>query len=258
MNRNYVILFVLFIAFGNMQAQSRRDLLEEVERLRTALDTTTTQLADVRKKSSLSSAKAESYESQVLELQNANATLLKSLNNFAQVSNKNSENVNRALAQLEEKESQLKLINDGISINDSTAVVLLTRAKQVLGDDAKIKVDGGTVIISNSLTTVFGNDTGNTISETGITWLEKVANVLKANPKMGITVEGLSMTGEFHVSNQQAAAVSSALLQQFKIAPKRIVSKAKDGGFKEGISLKLHPDYERFYTALRDQIKNGN
>jgi len=106
MKLKYIITLLLFAGILNTQAQRKSDLLNEISTLKTQLDTTNTALANAKKKGNINLAKAQSYEKQVLDLQTANTTLLKNLNNFAQVSNKNSKNITIALESLEEKEAR--------------------------------------------------------------------------------------------------------------------------------------------------------
>jgi len=57
---------------------------------------------------------------------------------------------------------------------------------------------------------------------------------------------------------QQAASVAGVLIKKFSIDSERIISLGKDGNFKEGIRLKIHPRYDQFYGILRENMKNGN
>ena len=164
-------------------------------------------------------------------------------------------NMNKAMESLNSKERQLKSINDAIASNDSTALVVLTNAKQTLGENAKIGVSNGMVIISSSLNSLFGNDTESTISTEAEPWVQKIGEILIANPKMAVTIEGLSMTGNLDLPAQQASAVSSAL-QLLSIAPERITSLGKDGNLKEGVLIKIHPKFDEFYTMVKDSMKN--
>lgn len=109
------------------------------------------ELAKAKREISSSSAEAETLKAENISLRDANATLLGNLSNFSELSKQNSENVDRAMEALARKERQLSGINDMISANDSTAIVSLTRIKQTLGENAKVGVEGGIVVISNSL-----------------------------------------------------------------------------------------------------------
>ncbi|WP_298505220.1 hypothetical protein [uncultured Maribacter sp.] len=249
---------ILFISSLCLHAQKKSDLINEINSLKTQLDTTNIALAKSIKKGKVNTAKAESLEKQVLDLQGANSTLLKNLNSFAQVSNKNSENITKALASLEEKESQLKIMTDAISSHDSTAVVVLANAKQTLGEDAKINVMDGMVTISKDLTSLFGEDSAIVLIEGSKPWIGKIAAILTANPQVKITIEGLSMTGDLNLPTQQGKAIANSLVNEFGIKLERISVLAKDGGFKEGINLTIHPNYKSFYVNVRKGLKNGS
>jgi hypothetical protein len=48
------------------------------------------------------------------------------------------------------------------------------------------------------------------------------------------------------------------LQNEFSIDPNRINSLGKDGNFKEGINLVLHPDYRQFYDMVKENMKSSN
>ncbi len=251
-------LSILLASTSFLFAQRKSDLILQIDALKTELDSTKSVVAQAKKNERIGLARAESFETQVKELQDANATLLKNLNSFAEVSNKNSTNINKVMAKLEEKENQLKAINNTIASNDSTALVVLTNAKQTLGENARIGVSNGSVIIASKLESLFDTTTGVTVIAEGVTWLEKIAGILNANPKVSITIEGLSMTGELDAAANQASAIGAVLQHQFSIDPNRIDSLGKDGNFKEGINLNLHPNYKEFYTMVKENMKSSN
>lgn len=264
---NYLIRFmkqiilticILIISSSFLFAQKKSELIAEITALKTELDATKAEVTEAKKNEKIGLARAESFESQVKELQDANATLLKNLNSFAEVSNKNSENINKVMAKLEQKENQLKAINNTIAANDSTALVVLTNAKQTLGENSKIGVSNGSVIIASKLESIFETTTGAIVTDEGIAWLEKIGNILQANPKVSLTIEGLNMTGELDLAANQAAAIGAILQKQFSVDPNRIQTLGKDGNFKEGINLLLHPNYSQFYSMVKEQIKASN
>lgn len=249
---------LLLTAVTTINAQKKSELLAEIELLKSKLDSTESVVMEARKNEKIEVSRAASFETQVKDLQDANATLLQNLNSFAEVSNKNSSAINQALSSLELKENQLKFIIDGIASNDSTAIVVLTNAKQTLGEDAKVAVSSGAVIVSASLDMLFGNSSNTAITSTSEPWLENFASILKANPKMQLTIEGLTMTGELNIAAAQANTIAGLLQKNYEIAPGRIVTLGKDGNFKEGINFKLHPNYAQFYLSIKENMKNGN
>lgn len=248
-------LIVLFSAAVN--AQKKSELIAEIASLKTQLDSVNSEVTDARRNERIAQVASESYKNQVGELQDANSTLMKNLTSFTEVSSKNSSNFNVAMEQLNEKERQLKSINDAIASNDSTALVVLTNAKQTLGENARIGVSNGMVLISSGLTSLFGSDTESTIAIEAEPWIQKIGEILTANPNMAVTIEGLSMTGNLELPAQQASAVSKAL-QRLEIAPERITALGKDGNLKEGVVIKIHPMFDKFYTMVKENMKNGN
>lgn len=251
-------LLMLLCASSFVFGQRKSDLLREIETLKQELDSTNTVVLEAKKNEKVGLARAESFEKQVTDLQDANATLLKNLNSFASISNTNSENLNRALAKIEEKENQLNLITSTISANDSTALVVLTNAKQSLGENAKIGVSEGKVFVSSKLESLFISTSEATILPESLVWLEKIANIMKANPNTKLTIEGLSMTGEIALAKSQANAIGNALTEQYAIESSRIQTHGKDGNLKEGINLIFHADYEAFYLKVKESMKATN
>ncbi|NNE78052.1 MAG: hypothetical protein HKN31_13380 [Pricia sp.] len=250
------IICLMVFTSVSLQAQRKSDLIAQIEDLKSQLDSVKSEIIDARKNEKVAQTKAESYESQVTELQNANNTLMQNLNNFAEVSNKNSSIVNTTMLSLEAKEQQLKFIKDAIASNDSTTIVVLTNAKQTMGENAKIGVSAGAVVISSSLTALFGDDTGTTLVPEAEVWAEKIANVLKANPRTAVTIEGLSMTGDLKLPAQQATAISTILQDKFAIDPNRITTLGRDGNLKEGVQVSIHPPFNQFYLMVRENMKN--
>ena len=258
MKRIILTLCILCISSSFLYAQKKSELIAEIAVLKTELAATKAEVNEAKKNEKIGLARADSFESQVKELQDANATLLKNLNSFAEVSNKNSENINKVMAKLEQKENQLKTINNTITSNDSTAVVVLTNAKQTLGENARIGISNGSVIIGSQLESLLDSTNPFMVTPEGTAWLGKIANILKANPDISLTIEGLSMTGEFDLAANQATAIGAVLQKEFSINPNRIQTLGKDGNFKEGVNFKLHPNYNQFYEMVKEKMKSSN
>jgi len=253
------MLFTVVLIFCSslvLQGQRKSDLIAEIDNLKSELDSVKSQVSDARKNERIAKAQSESFKMQVTDLQDANTTLMQNLNSFAEVSNKNSNIVTSAMANLEAKEKQLKVIKNAIASNDSTTIVVLTNTKQTMGENAKIGVSEGAVVISSNLESLFGSDTGITLAPEAEVWVEKIANVLKANSKTGVTIEGLSMTGDLNIPAQQAVAISALLQSKFAIAPERITTLGRDGNLKEGVQINIHPQFDQFYLMVREEMKN--
>lgn len=252
------LLFIFLLALStNVFAQRKSDLIAEIDDLKSKISEVEQELAKAKREISSSNAKAETLAAENAGLRDANATLLGNLGNFSELSKQSSENVNKAMAALARKEKQLSGINDMISANDSTAIVSLTRIKQTLGENANVSVGDGVIAISSKLDDLFGSDTSSELTEAGKAWLAGVSQVIKANPAFKTEVEGLNITGEFGPTFDQATAVAKELVGTLEIPSTSIGISVRDGNFKEGINIKLQPDYKGFYTKAKESAKGA-
>ncbi|MGX1930004.1 hypothetical protein [Flagellimonas sp. 2504JD4-2] len=249
------ILCLLLTTIG--VAQKKSELIAEIEELKTNIHDVEQQLAEKKREVVSSQAKAETLEIENVGLRDANATLLKNLSSFSELSKKNSENVNKTLAALERKEKQLSVLNEMIASNDSTTIVLLGKVKQTLGENANADVSDGAIVISNSLTNLFASDTSSELTETGKVWLANVAKVIIANPSLKTEIEGLNITGEFGVTLDQTASVSKELISTLQVPADALRVSVKDGNFKEGIVIKMQPDHKGFYNRAKERLTKG-
>lgn len=236
--------------------QKRSELMAEIDTLKARLAKTENELAQAQKQQKASQTIAESYEVQVNDLKDANATLLKNLGSFAEVSNKNTSALNQALASLANREGELKQIVETLSRNDSIIIALLTDAKKTLGPDARLKVASNSLVISGTLEELFGSDSGTNLSAGSAPWISGVAKLIQAHPSLGATVEGLSMTGDLSLAAQQATAVLNALRGQPGLENAALSARGRDGNFSEGVDILLHPDYRGFYQTVKSQMKH--
>lgn len=255
MNKITLLLFFL-LGLTILNAQKKSELIAEVERLKTEMSGLQQELATAKREISSSEAKAQTLASENVGLRDANATLLKNLSSFSELSRKNTENVNNALVSLERKEQQLSLVTETIAKNDSTAVVLLSRAQQKLGGSAKVSTANGDVVISNTLDFLFGGDTSTTLTPEANNRLASIAELIRSNPSRNVLIEGLNITGEFDLTLTQVATVTAEFLGTHGLPPEKIRTTVRDGNFKEGIAIRLQPDYEKFYSTAKDNMRN--
>tara|TARA_R110002126_G_scaffold8445_3_gene40013 strand:+ start:851 stop:1621 length:771 start_codon:yes stop_codon:yes gene_type:complete len=256
MVRFFLCSALLIVGLSNVQAQKKSELINQNQELKYKLDSVSRIVSTAQHNEKLGLQRADELQLQVTELQDANATLMKNLNSFAALSSQNSDNINKTLATLKRKEEQLKGITDGVASNDSTSVRILTNTKQVLGENAKVGVSDGTVIISEKLDFFFEDGVGTNPSNEAKGWLENVAKVINANPKSIITVASLNITGEMDIALQQATALASILIRDFGVKGERIVAVGQDGGLRESLQIKFQPNYKAFYDMAKGDSKN--
>lgn len=256
MKRFFIYSAIFLLGLSTIHAQKKSELIEQNQELKYKLDSISRMVSTSQRNEKLADQRSNEYQSQVTELQDANATLMKNLNSFAALSSQNSENINKTMAALERKEKQLKGVTNAVASNDSTAVVILTNAKQVLGENAKVGVADGSVIISEKLDYFFTDGVGIKPSNESIGWIENVAKVANANPNSVITIASLNITGEMNIAIQQATSIASILIKDFGVNGERIIAVAQDGGLRESLQIKFQPDYKAFYDMAKGDAKN--
>ncbi len=257
MKNSVVFSIIVLLGCLSLQGQKKSELISQNQELKFQLDSVNRIVSDAKRSERIGLQKAEELQSQVTELQDANATLMKNLNSFATLSSQNTANINKTLETLERKEAQIKSIIGGFASADSTALVVLTNAKRTLGENAKVQVSDGVVVVSEKLDFFFADGLGSDLLETSKEQLAKIGQLLNANPNTAITVIGLNITGELHLALNQAVAISNQLIVQNAVDGSRLQVKAQDGGFKEGIQIRIHPDYKAFYTKAKENMKNN-
>lgn len=248
---------LLLLCMSTVFSQKKSELLAQIDELKTEKSAVEQELAKAKREISSSKALAQTYENENAGLRDANATLLKNLSSFSELSKKNSENVNATLAALERKEKQLSGISNSIASSDSTSIVLLTRIKQTMGENSNANVADGSVVLSKGLSTLFGSDTGIALTEEGKTWVSQIAQILLASPNLKAQVEGLNMTGEFGITYDQAVSVVKELVSVLGVPSSNVGISAKDGNFKEGIAISFQPDYKGFYDMAKASLKTN-
>lgn len=270
MKKNILFACVLLISTITIQAQKKKDLLEEIDKLRQEIRTTKAELSDSRKKEKATLTQVESMEAQMKDLKETNASLLNNMSSFTQLSNQKAKNLETSLKSLQEKDKQIKTINDAISRSDSTKLTTLTIFKNALGGAGKIAVKNGAVLITLPNTTLFGeNDKNSIIEEKAKGVLGKIANALNTKPDLRIIVEGNSNALEFKdkslvdnwdLSAKQAAAVVRTLQNDFKVDPKRmeVLGKSEYGSqsIETSTRIIIDPKFDEFYGLVKENMKN--
>ncbi|NKI32438.1 hypothetical protein [Croceivirga thetidis] len=246
----FSILFTLTVS-----AQKKSELIAQVARLQKELDSTKSVVAKAEREASSSKTFAEEKERQLKDLQAANTALLQNLNNFAEVSKRNTTNATRALETLDKKEAQINTITDVFAKNDSLAVQVVGKAKGTLGDGPQLGIGERSIGISYPVTSFFTDYKAKQLTAEGQATAERLAAFFANYPNYNIVVEGLSNTGDFDLTGAQANIIAFAI-NKAGVEISRISSAGRDGGFKDGFLFRMEPQFDQFYSMVKDQFKN--
>ncbi len=252
-----LLLLVLIAATCSLSAQSKRELLAEIDQLKAELTQKDSVIVSAQKNEKISTARAAAFEQQVGELQNANATLLQNLKIFTEASSRKSENIGAALESLRAKEAQLKVINDQFSKGDSIALLMVTEFKNTLGEGAQIKVGQGMLALPITHAFLVGEDeNADSLSIEANDYLKKLGQVLKQYPdwQLGLITQDNGMIDEEN-REAQINAVLGIITEETGIPGWQITQRKLDG-LINALEIRLHPNYAEFYRTIRKSMKN--
>lgn len=269
MNKFYTLIILLVVSFQTINAQKKKDLLEEINQLRQELRVSQGQVDDCQRKEVASQAQVASLEKQVTDLRESNSSLLSNMGSFTALSKKKAENLETSLVSLKLKDKKINAINDAFSKNDSIKLAVLTKFKQAVGSDATIGVQQGAVYLTIPNSLLFGDDDKNyTLQDKSKSLLGRIGAVLVANPDLNIAVEGNSNALKFEkyfiknnwdLSALQAAAVVQSLQEDFKVLPKQmeVLGKSEYGtdGIETVTRIRVDPGFKDFYVQIKENMK---
>ena len=177
-----------------------------------------------------------SYESQIKTLESTNSVLLNTTGDFATISKKGAENLERSLESMKEKDLQIRTMRDAINKKDSVTLALVTSLKGALGnindEDIQINVEKGVVFVSISDKLLFGSGQFKVTNEAKRV-LGKVATVVNDKKDFEFMVEGhtdddpISRTNiedNWDLSTKRATAVVRILQDEYNVDPKRMTA----------------------------------
>lgn len=177
-----------------------------------------------------------SLNKQVKTLENTNSALLNAQGDFASLSKKAAENLERSLESIKEKDTQLKSLRDAVNKKDSVTLALVTSLKGALGnfddEDIEIEVEKGVVFVSISDKLLFASGSYQ-VTQRAQDVLSKVAKVVNDKPDIEFMVEGHTDTDPIHtdciednwdLSTKRATSIVRILQNKYDVKPKRMTA----------------------------------
>lgn len=247
------LTILLLLSIFLVTAQKKSELLIQIDTLSTQLDSLKNELAASKRTQKASEATAQSLQKQLKDLQEANTTLLRNLNNFAEVSKQNTNNAQKALENLDKREAQISALTNVFAKNDSLALIAVSKAKNALGDKPKITISEKFIVLDYAITDFFKDYKQTTIHDNGLHLISNLSTFFSFHLAYDIHVDCLSNTGEYDYAGAQANAVALEL-QKAGTKLTRLTSAGRDGGFTEGIRFKMTPKFDDFYATMKKRF----
>lgn len=249
--------------------QKKDDLENQVYKLNAELDKYAT--------------KEKSWEKERRTLENTNAALLNAQGDFAMISRKAAENLERSLESIKEKDKQLESLRDAVNKKDSVTLALVTSLKGALGnlndEDIQIDVEKGVVFVSISDKLLFRSGSYQ-VSNEARNVLKKVAIVVNDKPDIEFMVEGHTDTDKvlpgshlvdnWDLSTKRATAIVRILQNDYNVDPERMTAAGRgeyvpvasnstpDGKAKNRRTrIVILPKLDRFFDMVEKGMKEA-
>ena len=212
------------------------DLEAKQKETQDLLNSATVKLNSCESDKAALAAKASNLEDQVGVLKANNEGLINSIGNFTELTKKSSENLERSLESIKEKDLRIQRLQDAVTRKDSVTLALVTSLKGVLGnlsdEDIEINVEKGVVYVSISDKLLFKSGSYN-ITARAKEVLGKVAAVVKNKPDFEFLVEGHTdnvpikndvLLDNWDLSVKRATSVVRVLQRDFGVQPQRMTA----------------------------------
>ena len=182
------------------------------------------------------SEKVKSLENELTYLKSISNNLLQQLNDLSIITNSQAESIKKSLENINTKDIYIKGLQKEMSRKDSLNMALVLNLKGALkdvnDDDIEINVEGSAVFISISDKMLFKSGSYE-ITEEAKSVLSKVADVIKAQPKIQFMVEGHTdnkpiykgqIKDNWDLSVLRATSVVRTLQKDYGIEPNRMIA----------------------------------
>lgn len=225
-------------------------------------------------------AEKEVMASRIEDLKASNQDLKVSKDNFATLSTKGAENIEKSLESLREKDLKINRLQDALTRKDSVTLALVTSIKRAVGvndPDINVSVEKGVVYISLADKLLFKSGSYQ-VTDRAKEILGKVALIVKDKPTFECMVEGHTdnvpiknpvLQDNWDLSVKRATSIVRILQNDFGIEPSRLVASGRGeyvpltgNDTAEGRStnrrtrILVLPKIDQFYDMVEKEMKN--
>ena len=231
-----VVLFTLLIT----SCVSKKDFVA----LQTKHDATKDELLTVETSLQKCIIEKEKQETQVFalseqikSLKEDKKTALKQVENLTVLTQSSSDNIKNVISQLSEKDKYINGVRKAMTQKDSLNLAIkyhLTKnlAEGIQDEDIEVNVEKTVVFISISDKLLFKSGSYN-VNDNAYTVLEKIAKVIKDQPKMEVMIEGHTdstpikrdvIQDNWDLSALRATSITRVLQYKFGVKPERLIA----------------------------------
>ena len=222
----------------------------------------------------------QDLKDQIADIRAQRDAQLNQVEDLTTLSQSASENIQKTLSQLEQKDEYIQLLQAAKSRTDSVNLALAVNLKSVLNDglsdeDVEVKVDKTVVFINLSDKMLY--QTGSAvITSRASDVLGKIADIIKSRPGLEVMVEGYTdnrpisrdcFVDNWDLSVKRSTAVVRELQSKYDVDPNRLIAAGRgeynmlaDNATAEGRAMNrrtriiIMPKLDEFYDLLNPNM----
>jgi chemotaxis protein MotB len=281
MKKLLVLLVILPFTLTSCVSKKKFSLLEAKEKAtQDLLNSATVKLNSCLSEKEKLNSENNNLTSQLDYLKKTNSDLLSFSKEMTVLTAKGSENLEKSLESLKEKDLKITRLQDALTKKDSVTLALVTSLKREVGiddPDININVEKGVVMISIADNLLFKSGSYD-VNLKAKTVLAKVAKVITSKPDFECMVEGHTdnvpfkndvLVDNWDLSVKRATAIVRVLQNDLGVNPKQLIpagrssyvplvannspeNKAKNRRTR----IIIMPKIDQFYDMLEKEMKN--
>lgn len=281
--RYYIVLALMAILFTSCVSTKKHNALsDEYVGLKNIHEKNLSDLARAQRELISLKKQAERDSIELARLRNQTDRLIENMGDMATLSKKEAENLEKSLEKINEKDKQIRSLQDAIDRKDSVTFALVTSIKGAIGDlddeDIQIQVDKGAVFVSISDKFLFKSGSYR-LNSSAMTVISKVAKILEAKPDFEVMVEGHTdnvsyrkgeLEDNWDLSTKRATSIVRVLQKDFEIDPARMTAAGRaeyvpvtENETPEGRAknrrtrIIILPKLDQFYGMIEEGLKEA-
>lgn len=239
--RNLLFIAFFFVVTASVSAQKKSDLLEDNRSLNALVERNETTIRELKQQLTRVESLNETYKFETENLKSTNKALMERLSKFANQSVTNIMNIGDQIESMRSLEKQNQQIKGTLIQHDSVLIETLKRLRPVISKAKGMELEPGGLKFPFTLT-------------------KPTTDSLHLDPRL-IGLDSALAVHEFYQISFETNAKTKPLAEdiftlfteKFKRAPERFQFDLHSKS--DTLFIRLHPNHEGFYRAIRSLIK---
>ena len=254
-------------------------LQEKYQETQDLLNTATVKLNSCLSDAAAANARVETMKDQLADLRKSNQDLIDTKGDLTILTKKGSENLEKSLESLKERDLKITRLQDALTKKDSVTLAVVTSLKKAVGindPDIEINVEKGVVFISIADKLLFKSGSY-TVTTRANEILAKVAKVINSKPDFEAMVESHTddlsynkppLVDNWDLSVKRATSVVR-VLESLDVNPQQLIAagrssyvplvendSAENRAKNRRTRIVVMPKIDQFYEMVENEMKN--